>query len=357
MSGLAKLWVSILAAFLCSLFACYAIMPGVIKLANKIGAVDIPRDNRRMHKVPVPRMGGLGIFFAFVLTVFIFASKDRQLYGILTGAVILIILGIVDDIKDLKPGTKLIFQALASLFPVLNGVIVERMSNFLYPLIPSASKFIEFGIFSVPLTIIWIVGIINAVNWIDGLDGLACGIAGIASVCMLTISLVLNDMTGSLIMAALTGACFGFFPYNRNPARIFMGDTGSMFLGYILATMSIQGLFKLYALISFVVPLLVLALPLLDLIRNIARRILQGKSPFAADRGHIHHRLIDIGLNQKQAVIFLYYVSAILGCLAVVFSTHGVIRAVIFIILCIFSIAFSLYIYFIYKKNKTNIRR
>ena len=183
---------------------------------------------------------------------------------------------------------------------------------------------------------IWIVGITNAVNLIDGLDGLACGVSTISSMTMLVIALTVSDSTVAILMAALTGACVGFLPYNRNPAKIFMGDTGSTFLGFILAVASVQGLFKLGAIISFAVPFLMLGLPIFDTCFAILRRLAKGQSPMSPDRGHIHHRLIDMGFSQKQAVAVLYIISAILSLSAVVLTTIGVVRAILVLLaLCV----------------------
>ena len=192
------------------------------------------------------------------------------------------------------------------------------------------------GWLSVPVTVLWIVAITNSVNLIDGLDGLANGVSAISATTMLVIALVTAQNQVAIALAALVGACVGFMPYNMNPAKMFMGDTGATFLGYILATMSIQGLFKYYAVITFVVPFLILGLPIFDTTFAFIRRIAHGQSPMHADRGHIHHRLIDMGLNQKQAVATLYVISAILGLSAVVLTTGGEEKAMLlFAALCI----------------------
>ena len=183
------------------------------------------------------------------------------------------------------------------------------------------------------------MGITNAVNLIDGLDGLANGVSAISAATVLVIALITSDAQVAVVMAALVGACVGFLPYNLNPAKMFMGDTGATFLGFILATMSIQGLFKFYAVISFAVPFLILGLPIFDTALAVIRRMAHGQSPMHADRGHIHHRLIDMGLNQKQAVATLYVISAILGLSAVVLTTSGEGRAMLlFLVLCIVAV-------------------
>ena len=185
-----------------------------------------------------------------------------------------------------------------------------------------------------PLTVLWIVAITNAVNLIDGLDGLAVGVATISSLTMLVIAMLVSENVVALMMAALAGGCIGFMPYNLNPAKIFMGDTGSTFLGFVLATVSIQGLFKFYTIISFAVPFLMLGLPLFDTCFAILRRLAKGQSPMAPDRSHVHHRLIDMGFNQKQAVAILYVISAILGLSAVVLTTSGALKAMVCCVRC-----------------------
>ena len=192
------------------------------------------------------------------------------------------------------------------------------------------------GWLSIPISVFWIVGITNAVNLIDGLDGLACGVSTISSMTLLVIALTVSEPDVAVLTAALAGACIGFLPYNLNPAKIFMGDTGSTFLGFILATVSIQGLFKFYTIISFAVPFLMLGLPIFDTSFAILRRLAKGQSPMTPDRGHIHHRLIDMGFSQKQAVAVLYVISAILGLSAVVLTTSGVVKAMLLLVaLCV----------------------
>ena len=183
-----------------------------------------------------------------------------------------------------------------------------------------------------PVTVLWIVGVTNAVNLIDGLDGLASGVSTISAMTMLVIAILVSEQQVAIVMAALAGACLGFMPYNKNPAKMFMGDTGSTFLGYILATYSIQGLFKYYAIVSFAVPFLVLGLPIFDTAFAIVRRVARGQSPMTPDRGHIHHRMMDMGLNQKQTVAALYVVSSLLGLSAVVLTTSGELKAMLLLL-------------------------
>ena len=318
-----------LAALLTAALVALISTPVVRSLAFRVGAVDVPKDNRRMHNHPIPRMGGLAIFFGFILSVLIFIPLTPELRGMLLGSVVIVILGILDDIFALPALPKFFVQIGAALIAVLAGNRIDFLSN---PNIFSSEPFWDLGWLAVPITALWIVGITNAVNLIDGLDGLACGVSTISSMTLLVIALVMEEPDVAILMGALSGACIGFLPYNLNPAKIFMGDTGSTFLGFILAVVSIQGLFKFYAIISFAVPFLMLGLPIFDTCFAILRRVSHGQSPMAPDRGHIHHRLIDMGFTQKQAVAVLYIISAILGLSAVVLTTIGVVRAMLFLL-------------------------
>ena len=320
---------ALVAAFLVALVA----TPVVKSLAQRVGAVDVPKDARRMHNHPIPRMGGLAIFLGFLLSVLLFVELTGQIRGMLLGAVIIVVLGIFDDIYALSAKLKLVVQIVAALVAAFSGNVIQTFSN---PNIFSADPYWNLGWLSIPATVIWIVAITNAVNLIDGLDGLACGVSTISSMTLLVISLLVADAPVAILMAALAGGCLGFLPYNLNPAKIFMGDTGSTFLGYILAVVSIQGLFKFYTIISFAVPFLMLGLPIFDTCFAFIRRIAHGQSPMQADRSHVHHRLIDMGFNQKQAVAVLYVISAILGLSAVVLTTTNVVRAmVVLLALCV----------------------
>ena len=321
-----ELMLSVGAALLCAFAVSFLMCPLVKSFAYKIGAIDVPKDNRRMHKKPVPRLGGLAIFLGFMVSILLFVRIDHQLRGILLGASIIVVLGVVDDMSPLRAYFKFCVQVAAALVAVFHGVVIEILSN---PNVFASNPYWELNWLSIPITVLWIVGITNAVNLIDGLDGLACGVSTISAVSMLVIALLVSEGAVALVMASLVGACLGFMPYNRNPAKMFMGDTGSTFLGYILATISIQGLFKYYAIVSFAVPFLILGLPMFDTLFAIIRRLAHGQNPMAPDRGHIHHRLIDMGLNQKQAVAALYVISSILGLSAVVLTSSGAVKAML----------------------------
>ncbi len=320
--------VLIIGAFVVAAGFAFALTPAVKNLAFKVGAVDIPRDNRRMHKRTIPRMGGLAIFLGFLFSVLIFGELTASFKATLIGAVILVVLGILDDILDIKAWIKLAVQVAAAAVAIFGGVQINIVSVFGL----GGADFISLNWLSIPLTFIWIVGLTNAVNLIDGLDGLACGVSCIATLSILVISIMMGDLPIILITAALAGSCIGFLPYNLNPAKIFMGDTGSTFLGFMLATLSIQGLFKFYTAISFVIPFLIFGLPIFDTSFAMIRRVLSGKSPMTPDRKHLHHRLIDIGLSHKQVVAVLYYISIVLGLTAVALTSSGWVRILLLLV-------------------------
>jgi len=330
------------AALLAAAVVALVSTPVVRSLAFRVGAVDIPKDNRRMHKHPIPRMGGLAIFFGFMLSVLVFLPLTNQLRSMLLGSVVIVVLGIFDDIYALPAKPKFLVQILSALIAVWGGNRIDFLSN---PNIFSSEPFWELGLLAIPFSVLWIAAITNAVNLIDGLDGLACGVSTISSITLLVIALIVSEPDVAIITAALAGACIGFLPYNLNPAKIFMGDTGSTFLGFILAVVSIQGLFKFYTIISFAVPFLMLGLPIFDTCFAILRRLAKGQSPMAPDRLHIHHRLIDMGFSQKQAVATLYIVSAILGLSAVVLTTSGTQKAMMFLMALCLAGAVAAWIY------------
>lgn len=323
-----ELITKVLVTILISTGAALLFTPIVRAFARKVGAVDVPKDDRRMHNEAIPLLGGLAIILAFLLTVLIRAEIDRQVQGMLLGAVVIAILGVIDDLFPLNAILKLCVQIFAACIAVYFGNVIEFITN---PNPFGESLYWNLGVLAIPVTVIWIVAITNAVNLIDGLDGLAVGVSAINAGSLLVIAILVAEQNVAVIVAALLGACIGFIPYNLNPAKIFMGDTGATFLGYILAVISIQGLFKFYTIISFAVPFLILGVPIFDIVFATIRRMAKGQKPWHADRGHVHHRLIDMGFNQKQSVGILYIITAILGLAAVVLTTSGELKAMIFI--------------------------
>lgn len=306
-------WIYSVCALICAALLAYTLTPLVRVLAIKIKAIDVPTDARRMHHRPIPRIGGLAIFLAFLIASIGFCRLDRELVTILIGGGTLVLLGILDDVYRLNAFLKLAVQIVTALFAVSQGVTID--------FIGLGGRYIPFGAWSVPITVFWIVGLTNAVNFIDGLDGLACGVSAISSISLcLTMLLSGSSAAHCLITAILAAACLGFLPFNANPARIFMGDTGALFLGYTLSVLSVVGVFKSDMVLAFFVPLSIFGLPLADTFFAIIRRLAHGKSPFSPDRGHLHHRLMDMGFGQRQSVRILYAVCAILGISAVMLT-------------------------------------
>jgi UDP-GlcNAc:undecaprenyl-phosphate GlcNAc-1-phosphate transferase len=341
-------------SFILAFIVAFSATPIVKSFAFKVGAVDIPKDNRRMHKQPIARLGGLAIITGFFIALLfsIISSNlfhmgtsinfDLRFIGMVIGSIIIVGMGVIDDIKALSAKLKFPIQIIAAVIIAVTGTRIEFITNPFS--IVGRTELQPWS--SYLLTIIWIVGITNAINFIDGLDGLAAGVSSIALMSLFFVSVIRPDpdISTAVLAAMLAGATLGFLPYNFNPAKIFMGDTGSTFLGFILGTISIQGTYKQYTAIAVAVPLLVLALPLFDTVFAILRRIASGKSPMTADRGHLHHRLIDIGLTQKQSVAVIYVASAALGLCAVVLDYKGPISAIILVVaVAIFVIGGSMY--------------
>ncbi len=325
-------------AFLVAFGFTFASVPIAKIVAGKIGAIDVPRDGRRMHKKATPRLGGIAVFFGFLVSLLCFCGITRDLIAVLIGAIIILVLGIIDDSRGLSAKVKFCVQIVAALVVVFGGDI--RIEVFTNPNLFSDLPFLQLNDWvSIPFTILWIVAITNAVNLIDGLDGLAAGISSIAAVSLVFVAIMVGEERIALIALIIAGACFGFLPFNFNPATIFLGDTGSTFLGYMLAVLSVQGGFKSYAVITFAVPLLILGLPIFDTGFAILRRLFTGKGIMTPDRGHIHHRLVDMGFSQKQTVFILYAISGVLGLTAVVLAESGALRALVLLIcvlICVF---------------------
>lgn len=289
--------------------------PLIKRFAFHIKALDIPKDKRKIHKEPIPLLGGVAIYLSFIITTIIMEGPlSKSQTGIIIGATIIVIGGLIDDLRDLKPWIKLLFQVAAAGVLVLFGVEIIRITN---PL-PIGGNYLNLGILLVPLTIFWVVGITNALNLIDGVDGLAAGVSGICSVTIFTIALLNGRHEAALLTAILSGAIFGFLPFNFNPASIFMGDTGAQLLGFLLAAISLEGTIKSATAFAIAVPILAFGLPIYDTLFAMIRRKVNGKPIMQADRGHLHHRLLDMGLNQRQVVLIMYLISAVLGGISII---------------------------------------
>lgn len=303
-------------AFLIAVSVSYGVTPLVMRLAKLVGAIDVPRDERRVHKVPTPRLGGLAIFLGFMAGLLYLTDIDSRLFGVLTGAAIIVVMGFFDDIKPLPAKFKFAVQVIAAAIAIHSGVRIESVNNPL-SFIFKDSQYIKFGIWSYPLTLVWIVGVTNAINLVDGLDGLAAGISTISAVTLLIAAVSTGQGFAAMLAAIVAGSTIGFLPYNFNPAKIFMGDTGALFLGYMLSVISVMGVLKSAAVFSILVPIFAIGLPIFDTLFAMIRRALSGKPMMEADKGHLHHKLLDAGMSQKQAVLTLYSISAILGFSAI----------------------------------------
>lgn len=289
--------------------------PIVKKIALKLQIIDMPEGDRRVHNKPMPLLGGLSIYFSFIITLVLKEGDfTRPEMGLVLGATIIVIGGFLDDKFDIKPRYKLVFQIAAAIILIIYGVKIVIITNPFSSLYQSISV----GVMSIPLTIIWVVGITNALNLIDGLDGLASGIGLISSLTILIIALLNNRYEAAVLAIILCGAILGFLPYNFNPASIFMGDTGAQLLGFLLAAISIEGAIKSAAAFSIAVPILALGIPIYDTLFAMIRRKINGKPIMQADRGHLHHRLLDMGFSQKQAVGTMYAISAVLGSFSII---------------------------------------
>lgn len=346
------MWGNIAIAFLIAFIVAFMATPYTIKIARKVGAVDVPKDKRRMHKKSMPKLGGPAVILGFLVSVIyllivmsiegsidLFSTEQYglKMVGVFLGIIVIAITGIVDDIKTIKPLTKLAGQILAAGIVVAFGVQIEHLS------IPFLYKIGLSDVFSVILTMIWIVGITNAINLIDGLDGLSSGITLISCISLLII-FTLNDspVIAMVLTTALVGALVGFLPYNFAPAKTFIGDTGSNFLGFILAVVSILGVAKTYTAIVIILPVIVLGLPIFDIICAVVRRLVKGKSikaVFQADKGHLHHKLVNKGFNHKQAVLILYGISAAFGMFAIILFDSGIWKALSFLLMVVASVA------------------
>ena len=303
--------------FLVALVAAFAVTPGVIWLAVRTGALDAP-DTRKVHTQPVPRIGGLGIYIAFMaamgaylLTAEVPQEVGQGLTGLLLGGSLIVALGLADDYFNLPAKAKLLGQIGCAAVAMAYGVRIDFISD------PFGDVLYLYDYVAIPGTLFWLVGLTNTVNLIDGLDGLAAGVATIAAVTIFLVALQQNFLLVAVVTAALAGAAFGFLYYNFNPARIFMGDTGSMFLGFMLSGISVIGAVKSAATIALIVPILALGLPILDTTFAIVRRKLAGVPIMKPDKGHLHHRLLSLGFTQRQAVLLMYTISALLGTSAV----------------------------------------
>ncbi|MFO7887305.1 MAG: MraY family glycosyltransferase [Eubacteriales bacterium] len=300
--------------------------PVARNLAFKLDVLDVPKDDRKVHKEPIPYLGGAAIYASAILTMIIFSDLDKTAVSIMLGGTVVFFVGLMDDIKDISPKLKLAGQIIAALIAVYGGATINYFTN---PLPGYDVIYLEY--LTIPVSVLWIVGITNTINLIDGLDGLASGVAAISASTMMFMASVSGFDYILIECAVIAGASLGFLPYNFNPAKIFMGDTGSLFLGYMLGVISIVGFLKTVTLAAIIIMVLVLGIPLFDTFFAIIRRIKNKRSIMEADRGHVHHRLLAKGFTQRQTVIILYVVSIIFGAAAIIFADSDPLEGILVI--------------------------
>lgn len=301
MTGLTELlWAPVLAFSLSALLT-----PVMVRVAPRIGAVDVPRDGRRLHKRPIPRTGGVAIFVAFLLGVGLISGPLVAMVRLLLGATLLLLLGLVDDVYRLSARVKIVFQILAALIALGGGAGVSALSLW--------GVTMDLGLWQLPLSMLWLVALTNAHNMIDGLDGLCGGVSAIEAVVLALLLAWQGNSAWAGVSLVLCGAALGFLRYNRHPASIFMGDAGSQLLGFVLGYLALRLDQPRAGDLGAIVPLLLFGVPLSDLVFAVVRRFLRGQSPFTADRGHWHHRLFDAGCSQRRTCRILTLVCALLG--------------------------------------------
>lgn len=322
-----------LAAFIVALILSLVITPVIIRLAHKFNFVDKPGE-RKINTEVIATAGGTAIYLAFMIPLRFFIPADQTIKGIIIGGSFMLILGLLDDKFEMSAPLKFGGQIVGALILIYYGVKINFITN-------PFGGFIYLGMYTIPFTVFWIVSIINTINLIDGLDGLAAGVSIIAVLTLFAVALQENQVLAPMLAVLLAGSCLGFLRYNFNPAEVFMGDTGSMFIGYIIAAVSITGALKSAAAVTIFVPMLALAIPILDTTFAIVRRIFNDRPIGEADHGHIHHRLLAIGMNQKQAVISVYVISTLLGTIAFIINGVKFDQALIIFISVILSIVYG----------------
>ncbi|MEW6172794.1 MAG: MraY family glycosyltransferase [Bacillota bacterium] len=304
----------------------FATVPLAVRLARRIGAIDEP-DARKVHTRPMPRLGGMSVYLGFLCGFFMAALLDglpRGYLGLLAAGTFIFGLGMLDDVLGLSPRVKLLGQVVAALIVIPFGV---NISFITHPF--KEGLLLHLGYWGIPVTVLWIVAVTNAVNLIDGLDGLAAGVSCIGAVTLGTVAVLAGDQLGVLPALVLAATLFAFLPYNFHPARVFLGDCGAMFIGFILACGAVVGVAKTATAVTLVTPAIILGIPLFDTLFAIMRRYKNGRRIFRADREHLHHRLLAIGLSHRAAVLVVYGISAVLGVSAIVLTRLTTAQAVL----------------------------
>lgn len=311
-------------------FSSLLLTPLVKKLAFLIGATDKP-NYRKVHQKIMPRLGGLAIFLSFIIGILIYKPISATYLPIIIGSIIIILTGMLDDVKEISPKLKLLGQIAAAAVVVIMGNIQVEFIN-----LPFGGK-IEFGILSIPMTMLWIIGITNAINLIDGLDGLAAGVSTIALFSIAGMSYITGQIIVSIIALIVAVSTTGFLFYNFHPAKIFMGDTGALFLGYIISVLSLLG-YKNVTFISLIIPVIILGVPISDTFFAIIRRLANRQPLSAPDKSHLHHCLLRSGFTHKQTVLLIYAMSIILGLAAFIFYLATVWGAMLIIVALLITI-------------------
>ncbi|MCT4794869.1 MULTISPECIES: glycosyltransferase family 4 protein [Exiguobacterium] len=310
------LWIAMLVSFVMAML----ITPLVRRFAYLIGAVDHP-NARKVHVRTMPRIGGLAIFIAFLIGYALLLPASRYNDAILIGAVVIVLTGLIDDRFQLSARVKLMGQMIATVVVLNSGMRIEMIN------LPFDQQ-LYLGSWSIPVTVLWLIGITNAINLIDGLDGLAAGVSSIALGTIAVLAIIQGNVYLTMMALLLLASTLGFLVHNFYPAKIFMGDTGALFLGYMLAVFSLIG-FKNVTLFSLVVPVLLLGLPISDTIFAIVRRLVQGRPPMSPDKSHMHHQLIDMGFTTRQAVLLMYGMTLFFGIASILFAKTTMLGAVI----------------------------
>jgi UDP-GlcNAc:undecaprenyl-phosphate/decaprenyl-phosphate GlcNAc-1-phosphate transferase len=304
-------------------FASILVTPLVKKFAFKIGATDKP-NYRKVHQKIMPRLGGLAVYISFILGMFILQPDTEYHLWIVLGSLIIILTGIFDDMYELSAKVKLLGQIAAAVSVVIIGGVHVDFIN-----VPFFGQ-MQFGILSIPLSILWIVGITNAINLIDGLDGLASGVSSIALFTIAGMAFLMGNTYVVIVASVMLAATLGFLYHNFHPAKIFLGDTGALFLGYMIAVLSLLG-FKGVTMISLIIPIIILGVPISDTLFAIARRILHKQPLSAPDKSHLHHCLLGLGFTHRQTVLLIYAIAAFFALVAVIFSQATVWGAIVVI--------------------------
>lgn len=310
-------YLALIGAFIASVL----LTPLVKKLAYRVGAVDRP-NQRKVHAKIMPRLGGLAIFLAFLIGVLIYRPENQAIIPIIIASFIIILTGVLDDMLEISAKAKFLGQTVAAAIVIFFGDITIASINLPF------GGVLDFGYLSIPLTLIWIVGITNAINLIDGLDGLAAGVSTIALFTLSAMAFIMNDGFVLMMALILAASSLGFLFYNFHPAKIFMGDTGALFLGFIISVLALLG-FKNVTFVSLVIPVIMLGVPISDTFFAIVRRLLNKQPPFQPDKSHLHHRLISIGFTHKQTVTIIYGLAAMFGLAAIIFSMAKVWGAIL----------------------------